>query len=228
MTGTLHDVRAAIDQIDDELLDLICRRMALSAEVAKAKSGAVTYRPGREAEVFTRLAARAPDLPAGVTRNIWRQIMTASSAAQDRSITVAALAKAMPAAAWHFGGQLSVTSCQTMSAVADAMTAGAQYALAPVSDSDAVARWLMADTACHIIAVTPFASFVDDGDSLPRCYLIGREPADAVADETTLVACMTDGSPRIDMLAGRADDPLANYASPARVVGVIATPAKTD
>ena len=115
-----------------------------------------------------------------------------------------------------------------MSAVADAMTAGAQYALAPVSDSDAVARWLMADTACHIIAVTPFASFVDDGDSLPRCYLIGREPADAVADETTLVACMTDGSPRIDMLAGRADDPLANYASPARVVGVIATPAKTD
>ena len=228
MTGTLHNVRAAIDQIDDELLDLICRRMALSAEVANVKSGAVTYRPGREAEVFTRLAARAPDLPAGVTRNIWRQIMTASSAAQDRNITVAALANAMPAAAWHFGGQLSVTSCQTMSAVADAMTAGAQYALAPVSGSDAVARWLITDTSYHIIAVTPFASFVDDGDSLPLCYLIGREPADAVADETTLVACTTDGSPRIDMLAGRVDDPLANYASPARIIGVIATPAKTD
>ena len=71
MTGKLQDVRAAIDQIDDELLDLICRRMALSAEVAKVKSGAVTYRPGREAEVFTRLAARVPDLPAGITRNIW-------------------------------------------------------------------------------------------------------------------------------------------------------------
>ena len=109
MTGKLQDVRAAIDQIDDELLDLICRRMALSAEVAKVKSGAVTYRPGREAEVFKRLAARVPDLPAGITRNIWRQIMTASSAAQDRSIAVAALANAMPAAAWHFGGQLSVT-----------------------------------------------------------------------------------------------------------------------
>ena len=53
MTGTLHDVRAAIDQIDDELLHLICRRMALSAEVAKAKSGAVTYRPGREADPTT-------------------------------------------------------------------------------------------------------------------------------------------------------------------------------
>ena len=86
MVENLQDIRASIDLIDDQLLGLICRRMELSADVASAKSGGVTYRPGREAEVFLRLAEQAPDLPAGIARNIWRQIMTASSAQQDRSI----------------------------------------------------------------------------------------------------------------------------------------------
>ena len=125
MTDKLHDARAAIDQIDDEMLNLICRRMALSAAVAKAKSGAVTYRPGREAEIFNRLAASAPDLPASISRNIWRQIMTASSAAQDHTVSVAALASAMPTASWHFGGQLSLISCNTISACSAAVQDGA-------------------------------------------------------------------------------------------------------
>ena len=56
MVENLHDIRASIDMIDDQLLDLICRRMDLSKAVATAKSGGVTYRPGREAEVFLRLA----------------------------------------------------------------------------------------------------------------------------------------------------------------------------
>ena len=46
MVENLQDIRASIDLIDDQLLDLICRRMELSAAVASAKSGGVTYRPG--------------------------------------------------------------------------------------------------------------------------------------------------------------------------------------
>ena len=101
MVENLQDIRASIDLIDDQLLDLICRRMELSAAVASAKSGGVTYRPGREAEVFLRLAEQAPDPPAGIARNIWRQIMTASSAQQDRSIGVAVLDRA-----WTKGASL--------------------------------------------------------------------------------------------------------------------------
>ena len=228
MTDKLHDARAAIDQIDDEMLDLICRRMALSAAVAKAKSGAVTYRPGREAEIFTRLAASAPDLPASISRNIWRQIMTASSAAQDHTVSVAALASAMPTASWHFGGQLKVVPCETMSSVQSAMADGMQYAIIPIDAGDALASWLIEDASCQVISATPFGVSEDDGDSLPSCYLIGRRPADAATHESTLVAHMEDGVARIDVIAGRLDEPLAGHGLPARVIGVIATPPKTD
>ena len=39
MVENLQDIRASIDMIDDQLLDLICRRMDLSKAVATAKSG---------------------------------------------------------------------------------------------------------------------------------------------------------------------------------------------
>jgi hypothetical protein len=46
--------------------------------------------------------------------------------------------------------------------------------------------------------------------------------------ESTLVAHMEDGMARIDVIAGRLDEPLAGHGLPARVIGVIATSPKTD
>lgn len=228
MVENLQDIRASIDMIDDQLLDLICHRMDLSKAVATAKSGGVTYRPGREAEVFLRLAEKAPDLPAGIARNIWRQIMTASSAQQDRSVGVAVLNSALPTASWHFGGQLSLISCNTISACSAAMQDGAAYALVPVSEDAALAAWLMQNQDLHIIAITPFAAVHEDGDGLPPCYVIGRTEADPVRHETTLIACGDGDTARIEACSGRSADALAGYAAPARIAGVIATSPKTD
>ena len=228
MVENLQDIRASIDLIDDQLLDLICRRMELSAAVASAKSGGVTYRPGREAEVFLRLAEQAPDLPAGIARNIWRQIMTASSAQQDRSIGVAVLDRALPTASWHFGGQLSLIQCNAISACSAAMQEGVAYSLVPVSEDAALAGWLMQDRDLHIIAVTPFEVMSDDGDGLPPCYVIGRTEADSVRHETTLIACGDADLAHIEACPGRPVDVLAGYAMPARIAGVIATSPKTD
>ena len=55
----LAAIRQKIDQIDTELLALIKNRMALSAEVSQTKGpDDAIFRPGREAEMFARLAER--------------------------------------------------------------------------------------------------------------------------------------------------------------------------
>ena len=79
MTDKLSDLRQTINQLDDDILALVRRRMELAADVIAAKSDSVAYRPGREAEVIKRLIAAAPGLPAQLVANVWRQLMTAST-----------------------------------------------------------------------------------------------------------------------------------------------------
>jgi len=58
---TLADCRVAIDQIDDELLELINRRMKVVERVGEIKqsSGGAIYRPEREQEIIERLALKS-------------------------------------------------------------------------------------------------------------------------------------------------------------------------
>ncbi len=91
-TGTLEDLRAEIDQIDDALQDLLIRRAAVTRAIAKVKQPeagpdgvplAAALRPAREALIFRRLLARhqgelSPQLIVG----IWREIIASSLRAQ--------------------------------------------------------------------------------------------------------------------------------------------------
>ena len=86
MTDHLNDLRATINRLDDEILALVQRRMTLAGDIIAAKQGRAAYRPGREAAVIERLAAAAPDLPRQLVANVWRQLMTASTALQDGSL----------------------------------------------------------------------------------------------------------------------------------------------
>ena len=88
----LADVRKEIDAIDDALQDLLMKRTELVVEVAEAKARAasaagqgsfVAFRPGREAEVLRRLAARHEGrLPLRVLVRLWREIMAAMTRIQ--------------------------------------------------------------------------------------------------------------------------------------------------
>ena len=58
----LDDLRRAIDEIDDGLLELLCRRFDVVAEVKQAKSAeaaATPLRPAREMQILKRLVAKA-------------------------------------------------------------------------------------------------------------------------------------------------------------------------
>ena len=60
---TLADCREAIDRIDDELLELLNRRMKVVERVGEIKhgSGGAIYRPEREQEIIERLSKKSKD-----------------------------------------------------------------------------------------------------------------------------------------------------------------------
>ena len=218
MTDHLNDLRATINRLDDEILALVQRRMTLAGDIIAAKQGHAAYRPGREAAVIERLVAAAPDLPRQLVANVWRQLMTASTALQDNSLEVAVHHQAMAVAGWHFGGLVTIRECADLDAVRSRLDAGVGLALVPESCEAEVAAWLVADTDFHLIASTPpYRS-----NALPPTWIIGRHPADAVEREMTLVARHGDNGMVIDRMAGRLEAPVDGIADEHRVVGVIA------
>lgn len=88
----LADVRKEIDAIDDAIHDLLMKRTELVVEVAEAKAreasaagegSFIAFRPGREAEVLRRLAARhRGELPLRVVFRLWREIIAAMTRIQ--------------------------------------------------------------------------------------------------------------------------------------------------
>ena len=217
MTDHLNDLRATINRLDDDILALVRRRMTLAGDIIAAKQGNAAYRPGREAAVIERLAAAAPDLPRQLVANVWRQLMTASTALQDATLEVAVHHQAMAVAGWHFGGLLTIRECADLDAVRSRLDAGVGLALVPEIREAEGASWLLADTGYHLIASTPPYK----SDSLPPTWIIGRAPADPVESELTLVARRGENGAAIHRIPGRSDAPVEGITDEHRVVGVI-------
>ncbi len=110
--ATLQSLRRQIDRIDDQLHDLLMARAAMVEQVAAAKPGsAVLLRPGREAEILRRLAARhAGPFPKGALMRIWREVIGASAGIQaPLSVAVAGEGLA-DLARDHFGVVCTITA----------------------------------------------------------------------------------------------------------------------
>lgn len=90
MDEGLEALRAAIDGVDTELLNLLNRRMELALEVGRLKQakGLPLFHPGREEEIFERLGkANTGPLPGASLRSIYREILAASLLLQDTQRT---------------------------------------------------------------------------------------------------------------------------------------------
>jgi 3-deoxy-7-phosphoheptulonate synthase len=83
---TLAMLRAGIDGIDDQILDLIERRLGLGAEVAALKDAQaddrLKLRPARERAVVARLSARARRASPALVSQLWRTLMSHGRQAQ--------------------------------------------------------------------------------------------------------------------------------------------------
>jgi chorismate mutase-like protein len=86
---TLSGLRREIDEIDDALHDLMMRRAAIVENVKEAKenAGGAIFRPGREADILRRLAARhSGTLPRDVIIRMWRELVSAFVGIQGRFV----------------------------------------------------------------------------------------------------------------------------------------------
>src|SRR6202043_1423640 len=105
---TLEELRPALTEVDERLLDLVARRQALSEQVASVKraTGRATRDFGREREVILRgrtAAARlgvSPDL----AESLLRQLIQSSLATQEQA-RVAAQAHGSGKTALIIGGR---------------------------------------------------------------------------------------------------------------------------
>ena len=90
----LAALRAELDRIDDQILDLIERRLAASGEIAALKDAEgdrhLKLRPRRQAQILERLKERANHAAPELVEKVWREIMAHSLQAQAETELVLA------------------------------------------------------------------------------------------------------------------------------------------
>lgn len=139
---TLPEIRARIDALDSQLLELLNARADLVHEVGQLKkeSGLEIYAPEREEQLLQSLFARnAGRLPEPAVRAIYREIMSASLAL-EKDLAIAYLG---PEATWthqaargKFGASVRYRSQTTIADVFQEVARGtADYGVVPVENS---------------------------------------------------------------------------------------------
>ena len=84
----LAELRKEIDQIDEELVHLFCRRMTVSSKVAEYKksTGSPVYHPGREQEILQKVAEMAGTELAEYIQALYATIFEQSRNYQNKHI----------------------------------------------------------------------------------------------------------------------------------------------
>lgn len=139
---TLEDLRAAVDGIDDRILDLLGERADLVQQIGrlKEKTGTSYYAPEREEALLRRLVAtNRSRLPESSIRAIYREILS-SMRALEQTIIVAYLGPpttfSHQAAAGHFGSAVQLRSEKSIGDVFEAVERGrAHYGVVPIENS---------------------------------------------------------------------------------------------
>jgi chorismate mutase/prephenate dehydratase len=142
MGQDLSRLRAEIDAVDRQLLELLNQRAALANEVGEIKraEGSPVFRPEREAQVISGLQDSNPGpLKNANVATIWREIMSACRALEAPQ-RVAYLGPAgtfsEQAAVGFFGSTIEHVPCVSFDEVFHAATAGtADFGVVPVENN---------------------------------------------------------------------------------------------
>jgi chorismate mutase/prephenate dehydratase len=142
MVQDLSRLRAEIDAVDRQLLELLNRRAALANVVGEIKraEGSSVFRPEREAQVISGLQDANPGpLKNANVATIWREIMSACRALEAPQ-RVAYLGPAgtfsEQAAVGFFGSTIEHVPCVSFDEVFHAATAGtADFGVVPVENN---------------------------------------------------------------------------------------------
>jgi chorismate mutase/prephenate dehydratase len=140
MADDIAKHRAAIDALDEKLVELLNQRASRAQAIGKLKSDGRAYRPEREAEILRKvIAANRGPLPNEALARLFGEIMSVCRAL-EHPVAVSYLGPegtfSEMALARQFGGGVQALPCASIDEVfRTAETGAAQYAIVPVENS---------------------------------------------------------------------------------------------
>lgn len=210
---SLADLRREIDVLDDQILDLLRRRSEAVQRVSGAKEPGSTFlRPGREAQILRRLAARPHGgLPVAALSRIWRELISSLYRFQA-PVKVAVHAPNKSAARWDlardfYGSTTPMQLCTTASAVFRALSQPATLGIMALPEEGEKECWwpLLAsrspDTP-RIVARLPFVPNPRGRFAELGAYVIATSPPEESGNDRTLaVVLLNEASPSVARLS---------------------------
>jgi chorismate mutase/prephenate dehydratase len=195
----LEHLRAEIDRIDQEVLDLLVARSGVVRRIGEVKGdrldGRPALRPAREAQILRRLAARANGrFPAAVLVRMWRELIAAQTRLQA-PLSVAVFAPRERALqVWdlsrdHFGSATAMIAVdrplQALRALADGSATVAVLPLPNDDDSWWVSLMAHHELQLRVFARLPFVS--SDGEEV-RALALSQLEIEPSGDDLTPLA----------------------------------------
>lgn len=181
---SLDALRQEIDALDDALLELFERRMAVAMKVARLKGddGLLKLRPKRESAIVARLAAKASIATPELIAHVWRELMAHSRHSQaEMTVQLYAPGAAVAlreAARNRFGRVTPIVSAESP-----------QAALAAASKGEVVALIELDESRLDLPAGVRIFGAIEAGGA--RAVMAGRmAEADIPSEELTAIAAI--------------------------------------
>ena len=174
MDKNLMRLRAQIDQVDQQILDLLSHRLQMAEKVAEAKlNGASIFRPDREAQLLARLSAAAEPKLHPVINAVWRAIISASIARQCPDFIILMTAESEQTARLFSAGQLSIKQTSSPIEMCQQLAEGtADIGVVEADELESIHSQLGLDRPVKIIAGLPF---LRKPDSVPSAFILGSQ-----------------------------------------------------
>ncbi|WP_395674510.1 chorismate mutase [Inquilinus sp.] len=228
---TLDSLRQRIDEIDEALHDLIMQRAGVVHDIAIAKNdNLLAMRPGREATILRRLAARhSGAFPLPELTRIWRELIAGSTRMQA-PFAVAVHAPDAQTDLWdlardHYGSHTPMTPVagpiQAIRAVHDGSAAVAVVPWPVESDIDPWWQVLVSDDprTPRVVGSLPFVVTERHRDE-PLALALAQLDTEPTGDDHALVAVEVTGdisrSRLKQLLEAVGLPPVAFWTRPAR------------
>jgi chorismate mutase / prephenate dehydratase len=227
----LAELRAKIDAIDESVHRLLMQRAEVIDELILVKGTArngAAFRPGREADMMRRLAARHEGhLPLTAIEHLWREIISTFTALQAPFDVAVSLGgqpvAAVEAARFTFGFSVPLKACDRAGEVVAWMEEGGDRLGVILLGEEAGAWWEKLRSA-QIVARLPFFEAGRREAGTPA-VVIAPPLADPVPPEVACYAVRGPAAPLEALLAAIDAETLARCRDGAELSALFATSA---
>jgi chorismate mutase/prephenate dehydratase len=198
----LDDLRQEIDRVDDAMHDLVMRRAAIVEEIGalKGKTGGPLMRPGREALILRRLAARhSGAFPFAVIARLWREMISTLLRLQgpfNLAIFVPddeqEASKFRAIAREQYGHNTPMLACHSYGQVLKLVSEGkAAAGILPLPTHDEAQPWwptlVSGSNAPRVVARLPFVADAPERRTGIEAMVVAAMERDVTEDDLTLL-----------------------------------------